>query len=359
MTLHDLGWSAVFGESFDRLPMRDVVAARVARQDVQSYNLLAADGPLTAGLAGRLRRDGPARGATPVVGDWVAVTPLPDGGVIRALLPRRSAFSRQVAGGVTGEQVVAANIDTVFIVTGLDGEFNLRRLERYLTVASVSGATPVVLLNKADGCPDPAARLAEVGAIASGVAAHTMSALDGAGLDAVQRYLGRGRTVAFIGSSGVGKSTIVNRLAGPDRMAVAAVRRGDDHGRHTTTHRELVVLPGGGMVIDTPGMRELRIWEGGEEALRGAFADIEDLALTCRFADCAHETEPGCAIRLALETGALDAARYGSYLKIRQELDRATVRQGEAARREERLRGKNTTRLHEEIAKHGRRRKGR
>ncbi len=358
MTLDALGWIPEFNEHLKALDLPDLVPARVVRQDPYSYFVMTARDTVMAELSGRFRPGGAEDQDRPAVGDWVALLPHEAGETasIHALLPRRGGFARQRAGTVTGAQVVAANIDTAFIVMGLDDDFNLRRLERYLALCWNSGADPVVLLNKADLSDDPQAQRTEVEAVAMGVDIHTLSAKQGEGFDAVEGYIRDGRTVAFIGSSGVGKSTMVNRLLGAEAMAVGEVREDDSKGRHTTTHRELFVLPGRGVVIDTPGMRELQMW-GDEDALRGAFADIEDLAQTCKFRDCAHESEPGCAVRGAVESGTLDEARFHSYLKLKGELAHAARRQSEASKREERLRARKQGRMYKAIAKHSRRRK--
>ncbi len=358
MTLEELGWTPEFQDHVQALDLPDLVPARIVRQDPYSYFAMTGEATVMAELSGRFRPGGEDEQDRPAVGDWVALLPHEEGdtALIHALLPRRGGFARQRAGTVTGAQVVAANIDAVFIVMGLDGDFNLRRLERYLALCWNSGAAPVVLLNKADLSDDPQARTAEVEGVAMGVDIHALSAKQGDGFEAVEGYLGPGRTVAFIGSSGVGKSTMVNRLLGAEAMAVGEVRDDDDKGRHTTTHRELFVLPGRGIVIDTPGMRELQMW-GGEDSLRGAFPDIEDLAQTCKFRDCAHESEPGCAVLAAVDSGAVDADRFQSYLKLKAELAHMALRQSEASKREERLRSRKQGRMYKAIQKHSRRRK--
>jgi ribosome biogenesis GTPase len=281
----------------------------------------------------------------PAVGDWVALEVRPGEGraTIHAVLPRRSRFSRKVPGSVTEEQVVAANVDSVFLIAGLDGDFNPRRLERALVLAWESGARPVVVLNKADlGGAEQRRREAE--AATPGVPIHVVSVRTGHGLGALDVYLRRGQTVALLGSSGVGKTTLVNRLLGGGARPTADVRSGDDRGRHATSHRELVVLPGGGMIVDTPGLREIQLW-GGEEGLREAFAEVGELAPACRFRDCRHEGEPGCAVLAALADGRLAAERLASYRKLAAEQRRFALRHDQRLRQAERRRWRQIHRL--------------
>ncbi len=283
------------------------------------YTLLTQGAELFARVTGRLRHEAAGRADFPAVGDWVAARRQPgeEWATIHAILPRRSRFSRKVAGEDAEEQIVAANIDTVFLVMGLDGDFNPRRMERYLTVAWDSGADPVVLLSKVDLCDDPDARRREIEAL--GAPVHLVSAKTGAGMEAIESYLKPARTLALLGSSGVGKSTIVNRLLGEERLRTREVRSSDDRGRHTTTARELLPLPGGALMIDTPGMRELQLWDAAA-GLGTAFGDVEELAARCRFTDCGHEAEPGCAVREALASGQLPVQRLTSYHKLQREL---------------------------------------
>jgi ribosome biogenesis GTPase len=296
--------------------------ARVLLSQRDQYKLLSEAGELDAEPAGVLWHKAPSRADMPVVGDWVAARAVAPGqAIVEAVLPRRTLFARRAAGRREDRQPIAANIDLVFLVCGLDGDFNLRRLERYLTLAAESGASPVVVLNKSDLCDDLPARLAETMRVASAVPILTIHTRTAEGIAPLRDWLAPGRTVALLGSSGVGKSSIVNCLAGEDRLRTAEVRESDSRGRHTTTHRELIVLPEGGLLIDTPGMRELQLWAG-EDALEQVFDEIAVLAESCRFGDCSHRGEPGCAVQLALDNGTLAAERWQSYLKLRSEVRR-------------------------------------
>ena len=341
MNLSDIGWDSFFEKAFEGFRDHGFVPARVAREDKDAYLVFSEHGELTGRVSGRIRHEAQSRSEFPAVGDWVAIEPRPEQGeaTIHAVLPRKSRFSRRAPGGRTEEQVLAANVDTVFLVSGLDANFNVRRIERYVTLAWESGAGPVILLNKADVCEDVEARVSEVESAAFGVPVHAISATENEGLDVLLKYISRGRTVAFLGSSGVGKSTIINSLLGEERQKVDAISEAIGKGKHTTTHRELIVFPGGGVVIDTPGMRELQMWCD-EDGLKQSFDDIEELAHLCRFRDCRHATEPGCAVRKALDEGVLDAERYGNYLRLQKELQFLARRQDYRARLADRAKWK-------------------
>ncbi|RAP75615.1 ribosome small subunit-dependent GTPase A [Paenibacillus montanisoli] len=299
----------------------DLEPARVVAQFTNRYRIMTAAGEYAAEVSGKFQFQAASRSEFPAVGDWVAVQTLPgeQRAVIHGVLPRRSAMIRRAAGSVPEEQVIGTNIDTLFIVNALNGDFNVRKIERYLVAAWESGATPVVLLTKADLCTDTARRVAEVEASAPGVPVHAVSAVTGEGRESLSPYLLQGRTIAVTGSSGVGKSTLLNWLAGGDLQRVQDIREDDARGRHTTTHRELFPLPGGVIMMDTPGMRELQLWES-DDGWQEAFSDIEEIAAGCRFRDCRHAAEQGCAVKEALRSGALDARRYESYKKTGREL---------------------------------------
>jgi ribosome biogenesis GTPase len=334
-SLGALGWSAHFAEAYRPFEGDGFVPGRVAVQHRGAYVVWTEAGELSAELAGRLRHDGTDGADLPVTGDWVVLRPYPDGSgaTIHAVLPRRTAFSRTEAFRAVSEQVLAANVDAVFVVTGLDGDLNLRRLERYLATAWESGADPVIVLSKADLCPDVPGAVAEVETVALGVSIHAVSCVTGQGIDELRPHLGGNRTVALLGSSGVGKSTLINCLLGEEALATGEVRT-DGRGRHTTTARELVALPGGGIVLDTPGLRELQLWDAGE-GLGTTFGDVEALFEQCRFRDCRHEKEPGCAVKRALADGSLDQDRYRSYQKLQRELRMLELKQDQRARAEE------------------------
>jgi ribosome biogenesis GTPase / thiamine phosphate phosphatase len=351
MNLIDLGWNQFFNEQFEPYKLQNLTPARIAQEHKNIYMAIDEDGEMLAEVSGKYRHLSESRGGFPAVGDWVGLTRREDNrATIHVHLPRQSAFVRKVAGVETEEQVVAANIDTIFIVCGLDSNYRLRRIERYLTLAWESGAVPVVLLNKCDICQNLAERTSEVETLAIGVSVHAISAKNGIGLETLSQYLIPGKTAAFLGSSGVGKSSIINRLLGDERLAVNDVREDDSRGRHTTTSRELLVLPDGGIVIDTPGMRELQVW-GDDEGLRQTFDDIESFAAKCRFRDCSHLKEPGCAVRDAIDSGKLDADRFQSYLKLKKELEYLAARQVMKANAAEKLKWKQISQYQKTLKK--------
>jgi ribosome biogenesis GTPase len=321
MTLSSLGWDDFFASSFQPFSHDNFVPARVVLEHKHAYELLSANGALSAACTGKLLHNATHRAGLPAVGDWVVarIRPGESHADIHAVLPRRTKFSRTAVGESGGEQIVATNVDTVLLVTGLDQNYNLRRIERYLALAWESGAQPVVVLNKADLHPDPADAQAEVESIAIGAPVVTLSAAEGSGLHTLDPWLVPGRTLALLGSSGVGKSTLINRILNYDRQLTSAISGAVGKGRHTTTHRELIVSPSGVLVIDTPGMRELQLWDTGVSALDTTFADIARITAQCRFSDCSHRNEPGCAIQAALDDGTLAGDRWQSFQKLQRE----------------------------------------
>jgi ribosome biogenesis GTPase / thiamine phosphate phosphatase len=343
MDLVELGWNGFFKEGFAPFLNQGLVPGRVFLKK-SIYQVWTENGELKAKVSGRFRYHAKGTEDFPTIGDWIAIEPDETGqsGIIHAVLPRKSKFSRKSAGTRTQEQVVAANIDTVFIVTGLDNDFNLRRIERYLTTIWESGAQPVVILNKSDLCLDVEEKRLEVESIAINVPVHFINTVTHDGIAAIYPYIIPGQTISILGSSGVGKSTIINRLLGAQVQRIGEVRKSDDRGQHTTTHRELFMLPGGGLVIDTPGMRELQLWDGAE-GIENVFQDLELLAEGCRFSDCQHETEHGCAVIDAVSKGGITQERFLSYKKLLNELKTIALKQDEKIKQQEKKKLKSIT----------------
>jgi ribosome biogenesis GTPase len=340
-TLVGLGWGGPFEAQFAEHAAPDRQPGRVVTTHRDTAIVRLADGDVAARVAGRFRRDAIGPADYPAVGDWVVVEarPAERSGTIHAVLPRRSAITRTAGdsnrrGGrrLDDEQVMAANVDVALIVASIAIEPNLRRLERYLALAWASGATPVVVLNKADLAADADAAVAAVDAVAIGVDVHRVSALLGSGLAGVAAHLAPGRTAVVLGPSGVGKSTLVNALLGEQRQVTRTIREADGRGRHTTTHRELIALPTGALLIDTPGIRSLELLDA-DGGLGLAYADIAAIATACRFADCRHEREPGCAVRAAVDDGSIDGGRWEGYRKL-ERYEAHVAREGDARLRE-------------------------
>ena len=355
MSVTDLttfGWDETFAGNFKTYGQNGYTNGRVVLEHKNFFRVHTEHGEELAEISGKLRHEAVNRSDLPAVGDWVVIRSRPEGGsaVIHAVLPRRTTFVRKIAGSRTEEQIVGTNIDTVFLVTSLNHDFSLRRIERYLITAWESGANPIVILSKSDLCDRVAERVDEVQTVARGVPVHAISVVTGYGLDELTPYFTRGRTVALLGSSGVGKSTLINRLAGDDRLKVQTVREDDDRGRHTTTHRELILLPGGGLVLDTAGMRELQLWNG-DDSVQLVFDDVETLARKCYFGDCHHQDEPRCAVREALEAGTIDTARYESYEKLQKELKYLARRRDKLSEINEKKKWKKLTRQASERAR--------
>jgi len=336
----DAGWAAAFraaGEALGNRSGNIAVAGRVVAQHRERYSVSTAGGDVSAVLAGRLRHDVNGRDDLPAVGDWVGISRESGDGtaVVRFVVRRRSAFVRKSAGTVTQAQVVAANVDVALIATALPGDLSSRRLERYLTLAWESGATPVIVLTKSDLSSDVRGASSQAGLAAPGVGVIAVSAVSGGGMDALATRLEVGRTAVLLGSSGVGKSTLVNSLLGRAQLRTAATIAATGKGRHTTTHRELVRLAGGALLIDTPGMRELQLWSA-DDGLDSTFADVESYAASCRFRDCVHDREPGCAVRDAVASGELATERLEHWHRLRRELAFLARKQDERANAEQR-----------------------
>ena len=347
-SLFDLGFGPDFQSQFDALSDSSLVPARVVQEHGSRYLTLTPEGEGEAVLAGRWAFASEER---PAVGDWVALQPGEPGRVVH-LFQRRSGLVRQAAGRRTQAQVLAANVDKVFVVTSTGRDFNPRRVERYLVAVQGGGAEPIVVLNKADLSPEVDVLVAELSAVAPGVPVLAVSALQASGLEALRVHLHSGCTVAVVGSSGVGKSTLINRLLGQEVLITGEVRERDEKGRHTTTHRELLPVPledgSWAMLVDTPGLRELQLWAQGA-SLSGVFADIEALAEACHFRDCTHEHEPGCAVREAVAQGSLDEERLTSLHKLAREQQHHAARLDGRLREEQRRKEKQGGRMSREI----------
>jgi ribosome biogenesis GTPase len=352
--LMELGWDAVFEEAFAPFSSNGFSPGRIISQHRTGYGLLAPGGEFFADVTGRLAHMALNPSDLPVVGDWVVAVlrPAERTATITEILPRRTWLSRQSAGEKTAEQVIAANLDIVFIVTDLGQDYNPRRLERYLTLISTGGAVPIILLNKSDLAEDVEDRLADCRALFNGIEIHALSALHGHGVEIVRERIRQDLTGALVGSSGVGKTTLINQLIGSDLLETREVRLGDGKGRHTTSRRELYMLPEGGMLIDTPGMREVQLWAD-EEGLSGSFPEIEELGSMCRFRDCRHDSEPDCAVLAAVDAGKIPIERLLSYRKQQKEIDWHLRRSDPAAREEE---NKRIARLVKEVKRMKKRR---
>lgn len=351
MSLEVYGWNEFFSRAFANLEEPGLEPARVVLAAGGSCRLARRTGESAGTLSGRFRHRAVSGEDYPTVGDWVAIDPT--GLRIESLLPRRTKLSRKVAGKKAREQVIAANVDTVFTVMGLDSDFNPRRLERFLATVWQSGAVPVVLLTKLDLCLDPESKEREIEDVAAGVEVISSSSVDGRGIENLRARLRPGETSVLVGSSGVGKSTIINHLLGKDAQKTRAVREGDSRGMHTTSHRELFVLPGGALLIDSPGVREIQLF-GGEESLARTFGDVAALAAACRFDDCTHRSEPSCAVLTALTQGSLSEERLESFRAMQRELRHLRVRQDESAQREEKQKWRA---IHREMRRSGRHRR--
>ncbi|MDH5187048.1 MAG: ribosome small subunit-dependent GTPase A [candidate division WOR-3 bacterium] len=330
MNLFEIGWNEFFAKHFEPFKNQGLIPARIACEKKYIYIVYTEKGELMAEVSGKFRFDAQTPKDFPAVGDWVAINLRPgeDKAIIHGVLPRKTSFSRKVAGSRTDEQVLAANIDILFLVSALDRDFNVRRIERFLMPCYNSNSRPIILLNKSDLCQDIEEKVRAVESIAFDVPIHTMSASENKGIEVLGTYLNKGITAALLGSSGVGKSTIINRLLGEERQEIRSVSTSTGKGKHVTVHRELILIPDGGLIIDTPGLRELQLW-GDEDNLKESFKDIEELAQTCRFRDCGHKHEPGCAVKKAIQQGSLDMKRFKNYLKLQREIRLLATRRKE------------------------------
>lgn len=353
MNLTDLGWNSFFEESYKKYKDKNYIAGKVFIEQRHIYGIYTEHGEYEGEISGKMRFMAEETGDYPVVGDFVVMSLIPGEkkAVIQGVLDRKSKFSRKTAGSKTDEQILASNFDTVFIVTSLNGNLSLRRLERYITMAWESGANPVIVLSKADLCGNIDEKMAEVETVSIGIPVHTISAIEGLGMDELKQYAAKGKSAVVLGSSGVGKSTLINYLAGDEVLKTSSIREFDDKGRHTTTHRQLVTIPGGGFIIDTPGLREFQLWDGNEGILE-TFSDIEDIAKGCRFSDCRHENEPGCAVRAAIENGMLDPGRLESYKKLQKELKYLESRHNQLLRQNEKKRIKSISKAIRNLPKY-------
>ncbi len=342
--IKNFGWNDYFSAYFSEYESQNLNPARVSVEHRNYYELYSVYGELTAEKSGKLFYSAVNNELLPAVGDWVVIEHIENEqkAFIRAVLPRKTKFSRKKAGSTTEEQVIAANVDTVFIMSSLNQDLNMKRIERYVTLAWDNEIIPVLLLSKADLCEDIFSKLADVQGRFPGIDVHIVSALQKAGIGELEKHFEGNKTIAVIGSSGVGKSTLINSILNWDKMGVSEIGLYKDKGRHTTTHRELAVVPGGGLIIDTPGMREIQLWEGAE-GLSELFGDIEQLALECKFTDCKHESEPGCAIIAAINNGSLDPDRFKSYKKLLSEVSFFERKQDKKAQLVEKKRWKKIT----------------
>jgi ribosome biogenesis GTPase len=328
--LLNLGWSDFFKRHFEPFKKQGLIPARVACEKKRIFVVYCEKGELIAEVSGKFRYNANSASEFPAVGDWVTIN-MRQGenkAIIHGLLPRKTRFSRKVTLMKTEEQILAANIDIVFLVSGMDNDFNLRRIERYLTLCYNSDFKPIIVLNKSDLCPDIEDKVSEIESVAFDVPVHPTNALEHNGVDVLHKYFSTGITIALLGSSGVGKSTIINRLLGQRRQIVMPLSTSTSKGKHVTVHRELILVPTGGLIIDTPGMRELQLW-GNENNLKAGFKDIDTLAQDCRFRNCMHTNEPGCAVKKAVREGSLDIKRYKNYLKLQKELKFLATRRRE------------------------------
>lgn len=348
MYLSEYGWDQFFENNFQAYQNQGLIAGRVFMEHKHLYRVYTELGEILAEVSGKFRHKAQRSQDYPAVGDWVILNILPgeERAIIHEFLPRKSKLSRKAAQNETREQIIAANLDTALIVSSLNRDFNPRRLERYLTLVWESG--PVIILSKADLCNDLPEKLAQAEAVAFGVPVHVISVYSRTGIDGLSAYFTAAKTVVILGSSGVGKSSLINCLAGKELLKVNSIREDDARGRHTTTHRQLVCLPSGGLIIDTPGMRELALWEA-DSGMEAIFGDVEELSKLCRFHNCSHGKEPGCAVKEALGTGRLDSKRWENWLKLQKELAHLEAKKEGTVRLQEKQWGKRIAKFQKEL----------
>lgn len=337
MKLKNIGFDAFFQKHLENANYEKLSVGRISAEYKESYKLFSELGELHAIISGKFRNDCTSREDFPAVGDWVLFDYIKNGdkAIIQKVLPRKSKFSRKVAGKETQEQVIASNVDFAFIVCALNYDFNLRRIERYLSLIWSSGATPVVVLTKTDLGFDVQAKILEVESIAFGVDIHAVSNISTEGIETLQKYFDDNKTVVLLGSSGVGKSSLINNLTKEAIMKVNVLRKGIEKGQHTTTHKQMLILQSGGLIIDTPGIRELQLWDA-EAGICKTFNDIEEFAILCKFSDCTHTNEPDCAVQKAIKEGLIDESRLDNYLKVQKEQEYLINRQVQSAAKVER-----------------------
>ena len=347
MDLKNIGFDVFFQKHIEKCQLETSSIGRICAEYKENYKLFSEFGELTANISGKFRNNCISREDFPAVGDWVLFEYIKaeNKAIIKEICPRKSKFSRKIAGQQTQEQIIASNVDFAFIICALNYDFNLRRIERYLSLIWQSGAMPVVVLTKADLCSDVQNKISEVENIAFGVDVHAISNISTEGIEVLQKYFVNNKTVVLLGSSGVGKSSLINNLAEEEVMKVNVLRNGIDKGRHTTTHKQMLILPNGGLIIDTPGIRELQLWDA-QDGISQTFNDIEELAKSCKFLDCTHTNEPDCAVQKAIEDGLLDACRFENYMKVQKEQEYLIKRQTQSAAKVERDKWKT---IHKQI----------